>query len=393
MRGRVGFADRRDGRVLLALWLLGGIPWLAGCDRHSKEGAEPRPKFALGGAASGATAAAGPSTVEPAVAPVAVPPAAGLAEAPPPSEPAPADDGVGLAVVLASKLNLRRVPAAQPQTVLTTLSCGDIVAIEGRDGDEQAWYKVRADKLQGYSHSAYLAKLGPGAKAPLCQFSYLKGKRKSRPAEADAPLPTAPHVDKDKAAAVAAAPAAPEPVVSPKVIAAADPATAVAGPATASGQVSAPPAAPIKPVEGDAAGGTGSHAPSPATASPAAAAAVSPASPAAPPERAPAARRGPEVIVLAKDSSRARPVEFSHKSHQAQFACFRCHHPVDESEGALRRAGGIGTNMEKRCRSCHTAAGSARVRPTNEDAFHTECRDCHRAAGGHAPTGCRDCHR
>ncbi len=396
MRGRVGLAVRRDGRALLALWLLGVSPFLAGCERHGKEGAEPRPKFALGGPASGATAAAGTGAVEPAIAPVAVPPAAGLAEAPAPSEPPPADDGVGLAVVLASKLNLRRVPAAQPQTVLTTLSCGDIVAIEGRDGDEQAWYKVRADKLQGYSHSAYLAKLGPGAKAPLCQFSYLKGKRKSRPTEADAPLPTAPHVDKEKAAAVAAAPAAPEPVVSPKVI-------ATAAPAAASAQVGAPPAAPTKPVEGDAAGSAGSHtlspaapspaAPSPAAPSPAAAASVSPASPAAPAERAPAARRGPEVIVLAKDSSRARPVEFSHKSHQAQFACFRCHHPVDESEGALRRAGGIGTNMEKRCRSCHTAAGSARVRPTNEDAFHTECRDCHRAAGGHAPTGCRDCHR
>ena len=356
---------------------LGGLLLLLGsaaCDRRGPEGGEPRPRFALPGGAAvdgAAPAATGAGTAtrasENAGAPVAVPPASVAAE------PSPPDDGQGLAVVLASKLNLRRVPAAQPQTILSTLSCGDIVAIEGRDGDEGAWYKVRADGLKGYSHSAYLAKLGPGAKAPLCQFSFLKGKRKRKTGDPDAPLSPTPHVDKDQAKAVAAAPAAPEPMSGPSLAQGGPAPTGGGGRAVAGSAVPAAPAVAAAPTV------------------PAASAPVSP--PAVTPPASPGPRRGPEVIVLAKDSSRARPVEFSHKSHQDKYACHRCHHPVADNDGALRRVTGIDTNMEKRCRSCHTPAGTGRVRATNEDAFHTECRDCHRAVGGHAPSGCRDCHR
>ncbi len=366
---------------------LGGLLLLLGsgaCERRGPEGGEPRSKLAVAGGPTldgAAPAGAGSGTAarasENAGAPVAVPPASLVAE------PSPPDDGQGLAVVLASKLNLRRVPAAQPQTILATLSCGDIVAIEGRDGDEGAWYKVRADGLKGYSHSAYLAKLGPGAKAPLCQFSFLKGKRKRKAPDPDAPLSPTPHVDKDQAKAVADAPAAPEPTSGPSLAQSGPMDGGGGGRPTASASTTGPAAPAVAAVPAAPA----------ALAVPTIPAASVPAAPPTAPPASSGSRRGPEVIMLAKDSSRARPVEFSHKSHQDKYACHRCHHPVADNDGALRRVTGIDTNMEKRCRSCHTPAGTDRVRATNEDAFHTECRDCHRAVGGHAPSGCRDCHR
>ena len=71
----------------------------------------------------------------------------------------------GLGVVLASALNVRSGAGVENSRV-GLLHCGDVVAIEGREGD---WYRVRLETLAGFSHGAYMVEVGPGGKRPECE--------------------------------------------------------------------------------------------------------------------------------------------------------------------------------------------------------------------------------
>lgn len=338
------------------------------------------------------------------------PPAAGHAPAPPkpqaaaapaPPEPAPAPPAAepltvnpesrapGLGVVLASRLNVRSLPqAASAETIRGVLRCGDIVSIRSVVGDAGQWYQVELDKLAGYSHGSYIVRLGPGGKLPLCQFSFEKKKK--------------------SAAAPAGPPESDEAVAQRPQLGRAHEPEAVVVPATAPelghaiAEQSAPP--PQPPPAGSPPAGSGPElaaAPAPPDAAAAGPQAARSAAPGAPPEAAGATRvaaaaidAGRPDIPLGLRAARARPVEFPHKKHQAQFACFRCHHPVATTAGVLRKVVEGDVNAVKGCHSCHTASGQPAVRPTSEDVFHSLCRDCHRTAGSkRAPTGCPDCHK
>lgn len=359
---------RIDWMCSVAGFLLLLLP--TGCRRQEQVPKPGRAQFELTQPAASSPSEKAPPAVptKPAqpgsqpAAPSAQPAAAASAEA------APADEGQGLAVVLASKLNVRLAPVRLAGNVLRTLSCGDVVEVEGRGGEEGAWYKLRIDKASGFAHSAYLARLGAGGKVPLCQFSFLRSKRTRHKESEDATLPNVPQINQEQAAALAEAKAAPEP----------EP----VGPTTQP----APPVPPTPEATAKAA------VPKPDT--PVATTPPVVATPAAKPVPSAAPiDRGAASLILAKDSSRARPVEFSHRSHQSRYACFRCHHPVDTSDGKIQKVAGVLANSEKNCHTCHKTPATTQVRATNQDAFHTQCRDCHRVEGGSAPTGCKDCHQ
>lgn len=340
-----------------------GIGWLAailtsalcGCNRHpppaAREPAAPiaSPLQALAAQPAPIRAASAPSGDTPATTELVI------SGAPPP------DDGRGMGVVVATRLNLR-AHASTSERILDTFRCGDIIDITGRDG---AWYAVKSGELAGYSHSSYIFRIGPGGLRPHCTRGVAARREPDQPLNGraerhkraakhapdadsagpapDGELPIAEEIPRKAATAPAAAPASAEHAPP-------DAGTPALGPAPAAASVPAPP-----PID-----------------------------------------RGPAQIVFAQDSSQVSPSRFPHQLHQGKFPCSKCHHPVSGSSGHLSRINGIESNNNKRCRSCHID-GSGNVKLAAEDAMHHTCRDCHAALGPsqapRAPRKCPECHK
>lgn len=275
-------------------------------------------------------------------------PAADAEDAPPP------DDQPGLGVVLASKLNVRKSTTITPKNLAGSLRCGDMVNIQGKEGD---WYQIALkDELQGYAHSSYIVRVRPGGRSPKCEFSFAH-KPPAVAIKEDKPLPTTAQRSKDPAVIKEGA-AAPE----------------AGAPGTAAVSSAAPV---VKP---------------PAGAVPAARPVPSPPAPPVATAAAPV-DKGPANIVLSGREDGAKPVKFPHQFHQKRYDCVKCHHPVATTNGGLSRVKVGDANANKKCRSCHVPEGSPQVRPTSKDIFHLACRDCHNVVGGGAPTGCPQCHK
>lgn len=339
-----------------------------------------------------------PAPARPPPPPRSTPAAAALA--PPEPAPAPVVEALppnpesrepGLGVVLASRLNVRAMPqAASAATIRGVLRCGDIVSIRSVVGDAGEWYQVVLDKLAGYSHGSYIVRLGPGGKFPLCQFSFEKKKKVVVPAgkpESDDAIAQRPQLGRghepEAVVVPATAPELGQKITEPSLAPTQPPAAGSPHPELDLRLAAAPESS-----DAAAAGPASAH-PTGPSAPPAVAGATKVAAAAAP-----AIDAGRSDITLGLHATRARPVEFPHKKHQAQFACFRCHHPVATTAGVLRKVVEGDINAVKGCHLCHTATGQSAVRPTSEDVFHSMCRDCHRTAGSkRAPTGCPDCHK
>lgn len=320
--------------------------------------------------------------------PKAVPAAPAVANPAPPREgqTTAAQATHALAVVLASRLHVRKEPRIAPGTVIGTLRCGDIVALEATAGE---WYQIKLNPTSGYAYGAFIEVLRPGPRVrlPLCEFSF--DPRLKRPETAQGvmagiqrpvrQLAPSRRATRDRATASAEAsastlpaamiptspaPPTPTPSVSPRPVPPPVPAASVSTPKSASHGSPMP-----------------VPSPSPLPASPTA-------------HRSHAL---PQQITLSQpEYSTADPVPFPHRSHADQYACFKCHHPVTQSGDAVHKATTSDVaNVEKNCHRCHRSprqpsASPGASRATSKDVFHLICRDCHRVSGG--PTGCSQCH-
>lgn len=284
------------------------------------------------------------------------------AQQPTPPAATPPVEVKGLGAVFATRLNVRSSPSTSGQ-VTAKLLCGDVVDIEGREGD---WYKIRLQerKADGYSNGAFINRLLPGVgKRAECEGSR-RGPAASTPV-------TRAGVDMRPVLKETNRPGKDAPDSGPPVSANASPqvdATSTKLESAPSKPEPTPPKlGPTQPVGAGTPKDAGS---------------------------------GPQTIKLSEGKGPGS-VGFSHWAHQNAYksvgeaiACNKCHHPAGLGEdGKLERKSSGGANSTKKCHGCHDSGGSI-VGVTSKSAFHKTCIDCHRGSGSSkAPTGCEGCHR